>query len=50
VIVRIGPSANQPATTVTGPVCALLAWLTGRSPGTGLSAEPAGPLPVLPSL
>jgi maleylpyruvate isomerase len=50
VVVRIGPPADQPATTVTGPVRDLLAWLTGRSQGTGLSAEPAGPLPVLPSL
>jgi maleylpyruvate isomerase len=49
VVVRIGPPEDQPATTVTGPVCALLAWLTGRSLGTGLSAEPAGPLPALPS-
>jgi maleylpyruvate isomerase len=49
-VVRIGPPADQPATTVTGPVRDLLAWLTGRSPGKGLSAEPAGPLPALPSL
>jgi maleylpyruvate isomerase len=49
VVVRIGPQEDQPATTVTGPVRALLAWLTGRSAGDGLSAEPAGPLPVLPS-
>jgi maleylpyruvate isomerase len=50
VVVRIGPPADQPATTVTGPVRDLLAWLYGRSPGSGLSAEPAGPLPALPSL
>ena len=50
VVTRIGPSADEPATTVTGPVRDLLTWLTGRSPGTGLSAEPAGPLPALPSL
>jgi maleylpyruvate isomerase len=50
VVVRIGPPADQPATTVTGPVRDLLAWLTGRSTGTGLSTEPAGPLPALPSL
>jgi maleylpyruvate isomerase len=49
VAVRIGPPGDQPATTVTGPVRALLAWLTGRSAGDGLSAEPAGPLPALPS-
>jgi len=50
VVVRIGPPGDQPATTVTGPVRALLAWLTGRSAGDGLSAEPAGPLPAVPSL
>jgi maleylpyruvate isomerase len=50
VVVRIGPPADQPATTVTGPVRDLLAWLTGRSAGDELSAEPAGPLPALPSL
>jgi maleylpyruvate isomerase len=49
VVVTIRPAGDEPATTVTGPVRDLLAWLTGRSPGTGLSAEPAGPLPVLPS-
>ena len=49
-VIRIGPPAQQPATTVTGPVRDLLTWLTGRSPGTGLSAEPTGPLPALPSL
>ncbi|HUB37571.1 MAG TPA: maleylpyruvate isomerase family mycothiol-dependent enzyme [Streptosporangiaceae bacterium] len=47
--IRIGPPGDQPATTVTGPVRALLAWLTGRSSGDGLAAEPAGPLPALPS-
>jgi maleylpyruvate isomerase len=49
VAVRIGPARDQPATTVTGPVRTLLAWLTGRSAGDGLTAEPAGPLPALPS-
>jgi maleylpyruvate isomerase len=49
VVVRIGPPGDQPATTVTGPVRALLAWLTGRSAGDGLTAEPAGPLPAVPS-
>jgi maleylpyruvate isomerase len=49
VVVRIGPPADQPAMTVTGPVRNLLTWLTGRGPGAGLSAEPAGPLPALPS-
>ncbi|MGH3343507.1 MAG: maleylpyruvate isomerase family mycothiol-dependent enzyme [Carbonactinosporaceae bacterium] len=36
------------APTVSGPEAALLAWLTGRSPGDGLTVEPAGPLPTLP--
>lgn len=49
VIVRIGPAGERPATTVTGPAAMLLAWLTGRSSGAGLTAEPAGPLPALPS-
>jgi maleylpyruvate isomerase len=49
IAVRIGPPGDQPATTVTGPVRTLLAWLTGRSTGDGLTAEPAGPLPALPS-
>ncbi|MGH3328299.1 MAG: maleylpyruvate isomerase family mycothiol-dependent enzyme [Streptomycetales bacterium] len=34
--------------TVSGPEAALLAWLIGRSPGDGLTVEPAGPLPALP--
>jgi maleylpyruvate isomerase len=34
--------------TVTGPLAALLAWLIGRSPGDGLTVEPAEPLPSLP--
>jgi maleylpyruvate isomerase len=50
VVVRIGPPTDEPAMTVTGPVRALLAWVSGRSAGDGLSAEPAGPLPALPSL
>ena len=50
VVARIGPHGDQPATTVTGPVRSLLAWLTGRSAGDGLSAEPPGPLPAVPSL
>lgn len=47
--IQIGPADAQPATTVTGPVRVLLAWLTGRGTGAGLTAVPAGPLPVLPS-
>jgi len=48
VMVQIGPAGEQPAHTVTGPVRPLLAWLAGRSSGTGLTAEPPGPLPTLP--
>jgi maleylpyruvate isomerase len=47
--VQIGAPGNQHDTTVTGPVRTLLAWLTGRGSGDGLAAEPAGPLPALPS-
>lgn len=47
VLVLIGPG-GQADTVVTGPVRALLAWLTGRGDGAGLSSEQAGPLPVLP--
>lgn len=43
-------AAGEPEVTVTGPRSALLAWLTGRSGGAGLAAEPAMPLPVLPPL
>jgi maleylpyruvate isomerase len=34
---------------VSGPAHELAAWLAGRSPGTGLTIEPAGPLPTIPS-
>jgi maleylpyruvate isomerase len=49
----IGPdSAQRPgdAVTVTGPGCWMLAWLTGRDPGTALSARggPAGDAGSLP--
>lgn len=46
---RIGPPGAAPVATVAGPVRPLLAWLTGRSAGAGLTAEPAGPLPALPA-
>ena len=49
VVVQIGELGDQPVTTVTGPHRTLLAWLTGRGSGDGLTAEPAGPLPTLPS-
>ncbi|TDE07415.1 maleylpyruvate isomerase family mycothiol-dependent enzyme [Jiangella asiatica] len=35
--------------TVSGSPAALLAWLTGRSPGSDLRVDPAGGLPVLPA-
>jgi maleylpyruvate isomerase len=38
----------DPQVKVTGPEPALLAWLTGRVPGDGLTVEPPGPLPALP--
>lgn len=34
--------------TLRGQQCDLLAWLTGRSDGTGLSSEPAAPIPRAP--
>ena len=49
VVVQIGPSGEQPVHIVTGPVRLLLAWLAGRSAGTGLTSEPPGPLPTLPA-
>jgi maleylpyruvate isomerase len=46
---RIGPAGAEPSAQISGPTRALLAWLTGRSSGAGLTAEPAGPLPSLPA-
>lgn len=43
-------AASEPEMTVRGPRRALLAWVTGRSDGRGLAAEPDLPLPVLPPL
>jgi maleylpyruvate isomerase len=43
-------AANEPDLTVSGPRTALLAWVTGRSKGEGLTPLPALPLPVLPPL
>jgi maleylpyruvate isomerase len=41
--------APQPGARISGPAWLLLAWLIGRSAGSGLTAEPPGPLPVLPA-
>lgn len=40
---------EDPELLVTGAGYALLAWLTGRSGGEGLSVAPPGPLPELPA-
>src|SRR5262249_1207796 len=32
----------------SGPAYPLGAWLAGRSPGTGLTVDPPGPLPTVP--
>jgi maleylpyruvate isomerase len=45
----IGPGSAESPVAVTGDTRQLLAWLIGRSDGAGLTADPAGPLPVLPS-
>lgn len=45
---RIGPAGTD-AIEVCGPTRNLLAWLTGRSAGDGLTAGPAGDLPALPA-
>jgi maleylpyruvate isomerase len=47
---EIGPGNGKAPLTVTGPSRQVLAWLIGRSDGTDLAADPAGPLPALPSL
>jgi len=50
---RIGPAdasgAAAPEPRISGPGWLLLAWLTGRNAGEGLTADPAGPLPALPA-
>jgi maleylpyruvate isomerase len=47
-VLQIGSPDATPAVEISGPATALLAWLTGRSSGTGLAAAPPGPLPALP--
>ena len=44
-----GAGHRPPVVRISGPGWLLLAWLTGRSAGAGLAAEPPGPLPVLPA-
>jgi maleylpyruvate isomerase len=50
---RIGTGGQAreagPRVSVAGPGHDLLAWLTGRSAGTQLTAEPPGALPALPA-
>jgi maleylpyruvate isomerase len=46
---RIGPADAEPIAQVSGPTRALLAWLTGRAAGAGLTVKPAGPLPSVPA-
>ncbi len=45
---QIGPPEAAPPVEISGPARAQLAWLIGRSDGSGLTAAPAGPLPALP--
>ena len=45
---QIGPAAASPGVEVIGSARSMLAWLTGRSSGSGLATTPAGPLPALP--
>jgi maleylpyruvate isomerase len=42
------PPDGTPELAVSGPGYLLLAWLLGRDGGTGLSADPEGPLPEVP--
>jgi maleylpyruvate isomerase len=45
----IGPQGAPATVTITGPTRELLAWLIGRSAGSSLVTDPAGPLPHVPS-
>jgi maleylpyruvate isomerase len=44
-----GTRQASPELAVTGPGHLLLAWLLGRDDGAGLRADPAGPLPEIPT-
>jgi len=43
-------AAEEPEVTVRGATRPLLAWVSGRGKGEGLTASPERPLPVLPPL
>jgi maleylpyruvate isomerase len=43
-------AAGEPGITVSGPRTVLLAWISGRTDGRGVTVEPDLPLPVLPPL
>ena len=43
-----GPAADSRPITVSGPAWNVLAWLTGRGDGSGLSVDPPGAPPSLP--
>jgi maleylpyruvate isomerase len=45
----IGTGDGAPPLTITGPTRHVLAWLIGREDSAGLTTEPAGPAPTLPS-
>jgi maleylpyruvate isomerase len=45
----IGTGDGAPPLAVTGPTRHVLAWLIGREDSAGLTTEPPGPAPTLPS-
>jgi maleylpyruvate isomerase len=47
---EIGTGDGRAPLKITGPTRQVLAWLIGRSDGADLVADPAGPLPALPSI
>lgn len=46
---QAGSQPAGPPAIVSGPGSMLLAWLTGRSGGAGLTCEPGGRLPAVPA-